>query len=140
MIRAMVVLIVCALAGGVWAQADEQVPAVVVTLKFTGRSVELAKKETREAHVVPQYGMPQLEELFYEAYGADGEAVYAGAIDDPLEVHGARLPGAPPDALKVKEGRVRIAIPRAAGPRQLKVFRSVEGDDGKRELLLEVSL
>src|SRR5687768_9250300 len=125
-VRAMVVLVACALAGGAWAQADEQAPAVVVTLSFTERGVELLRKETREAVIVPEYGFAQLEPLFFEVYGAEGEVVFAGAIDDPLEVRGPRMPGTSPDVLRLKEGRVRFAIPQEANPRRLKVFRRTE--------------
>ena len=142
-------IVLCALilSGPVCAQTPTDLsPAVVVTLKFGRSTVELAKKESRDAFIVAQYGMPQLEPLFYEAYGPEGEVVYAGALFEPTLVHGPRLeqnPGPEPQGHTsiIEEGLLTIAIPLEAKPQKLVVWRRVkDGRKDARKKLLEAGL
>lgn len=122
---------------------EELQPAVLVLLHIKGDVVELVSKKDGEDFIRRQYGVPQMEPLFFEVFGAEGEVAYAADLADPSVVHtdGDAGEAPPPGEVAASEGNLSISIPTAIQPRRLVVYRRVSDDlENGRKVLLDLGL
>lgn len=125
----------------------EEARSILVVLKFDGKTVSFVSKDEETGAVAPQRGTPQMEPMFYEVRGEEGEVLYSDVIIDPRhpaqegidEETGKMVGGATPQ----EAGTTHLRFPAFPKAKTFTAYRRKQTggeDDGDREKLVEVEL
>jgi len=145
--RCLLVNLACFTLALAAAFAESPKQSVIVVLRFEGDHVTFVSKSVEEGGTAPQRGTPELERMFYEVRGKDGEVIYADVIVDPrspaqegVDAKTGKMVGG---ATKLSSAETTLRFPSFPDAKTFTAYRRKESDgddEGDREVLVEVSL